>query len=790
MVRYPAIQDRRLTTPTAQRAGSSGRGPSRRRVFIEWALTAALAASIVTYMVVNETLDRADTAIYDALMQLGQREPLDDIVIIAIDNPSLQALGRWPWPRALHSDLLNTLAEAKPKAVAYDVLFVEPDADPAADLNLAAAMKAAGPVYLPLLIDVPGPNGAAALAIEPAGPLKLAAAGVGQVNLHFDRDGAARSVFIGESDGERRWLHLMELMRRGALGLPPPSPAETVPEHGSDQALMRDGRMLIPFAGPPGHFRTVSFVDVVRGEVPEAVFHNRLVLIGATGEGLGDRYPTPLTSATEVMSGVELQANILDALLTGRAISPAHMGWVLALSLLPLAVLMAGLLRLRPRANMVLGLVLIAATLALSAVLLLLLRVWAPPAAAIAGLALVYPIWSWRRLEAASAYMVDELDALAREPHILPQPTLKAPPLADDVIGRQVALMQQAVRNMRDLRRFMSDTLDGLPDPTLVADADGGVLIANDAAEHLFARLGQPTPVGRRMEEVIGVFNASSAENGESDGEVEAPDGATYHMRYRAFSDSTGAFTGWITRFTDITAMKTATRQREQVLELLSHDMRSPQASILALLAEDRGQGISQPTVQRVEGYARRTLALADNFVNLARAESERYALEVVNLSDILLDAIDDLWPQSRAKSIEVHAEGGDEEHLVMADRTLMTRALINLIDNAIKYSEPKTRIDCQVATLGVGPEAKVVCTVRDQGLGMSPSGLAHLFERFQRVIPAGGRQVSGVGLGLTFVQTVVLRHGGQITCDSVLDQGSCFTVTLPLADLDEAASA
>lgn len=758
-------------------------------MFIEWALTAALAASIVTYMVVNETLDRADTAIYDALMQLGQREPLDDIVIIAIDNPSLQALGRWPWPRALHSDLLNTLAKAKPKAVAYDVLFVEPDADPQADLNLAAAMKAAGPVYLPLLIDVPGPNGAAALAIEPAGPLKLAAAGVGQVNLHFDRDGAARSVFIGESDGERRWLHLMELMRRGALGLAPPGAAETVPEHGSDQALMRDGRMLIPFAGPPGHFRTVSFVDVVRGEVPEAVFHNRLVLIGATGEGLGDRYPTPLTSETEVMSGVELQANILDAMLTGRAISPAHTGWVLALSLLPLAVLMAGLLRLRPRANMVLGLVLIAATLALSAVLLLLLRVWAPPAAAIAGLALVYPIWSWRRLEAASAYMVDELDALAREPHILPEPTLKAPPLADDVIGRQVALMQQAVRNMRDLRRFMSDTLDGLPDPTLVADADGGVLIANDAAEHLFARLGQPTPVGRRMEEVIGAFSVPAAENGETDGEVEAPDGATYHMRYRAFSDSTGAFTGWITRFTDITAMKTAARQREQVLELLSHDMRSPQASILALLAEDRGQGISQPTVQRVEGYARRTLALADNFVNLARAESERYALEVVNLSDILLDAIDDLWPQSRAKSIEVHAEGGDEEHLVMADRTLMTRALINLIDNAIKYSDPKTRIDCQVATLGEGAEAKVVCTVRDHGRGMSPDSLAHLFERFQRVIPAGGRQVSGVGLGLTFVQTVVLRHGGQITCDSVPDQGSCFTVTLPLADPDDAAS-
>ena len=759
-------------------------------MFIEWALTAVLAASVVGYMVVNETLDRADTAIYDALMQLGQRPPLDDIVIIAIDNPSLQTLGRWPWPRTLHADLLNTLAQAKPKAIAYDVLFVEPDTDPRADIALAGAMKAAGPVFLPLLIEVPGPDGAAAEAMEPAGPLREAAAGIGQVNLHFDRDGVARSIFIGESGGERRWLHLMELMRRQALGLNIP----TVPPGSGEfpsalETLTRDGRMLIPFAGPPGHFRTISFADVVRGEVPPEVFKGRLVLIGATGEGLGDRYPTPLTSETEVMSGVELQANILDALLTGRVITPAAVGWVLALSLIPLAVLMAGLLRLRPRANMVLGLALIAATLATCAALLLVLRIWAPPAAAVAGLALVYPIWSWRRLEAASAYMVDELGALAQEPSILPQPVLSASHAPDDVIGRQVALMHQAVRNLRDLRRFMSDSLDGLPDATLVADADGHILIANTAAQSLFARLAAPNPVGRAMGQMIEVFDFPTADQGGVEGEVEAPDGATYHLRFSAFADSTGAFTGWIARFTDITAMKTATRQREQVLELLSHDMRSPQASILALLAEDQGDGISPATVQRVEAYARRTLALADNFVNLARAESERYTLETLNFSDILLDAIDDLWPQSRARAIEVQAEGCEIEHLVLADRTLLTRALINLIDNALKYSEPNTRVECRVANEGEGEDATVICTIQDQGRGMSPESLAHLFERFQRSTPTGGRQVSGVGLGLTFVQTVILRHGGQISCDSALGEGTRFTLTLPRAAPDEASA-
>ena len=125
----------------------------------------------------------------------------------------------------------------------------------------------------------------------------------------------------------------------------------------------------------------------------------------------------------------------------------------------------------------------------------------------------------------------------------------------------------------------------------------------------------------------------------------------------------------------------------------------------------------------------------------------------------------------------------------MLADRTLLTRALINLIDNALKYSEPNTRVECRIANLGEGSEATVVCTIQDQGRGMSPESLAHLFERFQRSTPTGGRQVSGVGLGLTFVQTVILRHGGQISCDSVLGKGTCFTLTLPRAAPDEASA-
>lgn len=754
---------------------------------MEWALASLLAAAAVCYFVAGQTLARPDALVYDGLMSLAQRAPSDDIVIVAIDNESLRGLGRWPWPRARHAELLDRLAEARPKAIAYDVLFVEPDATPGADQDLARAVAAASPVFLPLLIEVPGRDGAGARAVEPAGPLAAAAAGTGQVNLDFDPDGVVRAVYLAESVGQERWPHLMELMRRQALGLGPPTPpAKGAPAAGMD--LKREERMLIPFAGPPGHFRTAPFIDVLRGQVPAEFFRDKLVLVGATGDGLGDRYPTPLTSATEVMSGVELQANILDALLTGREVRPLSKPWLAVLSLVPLAVLMAGLLRLRPRANMVLGVALILVCLGTSAGLLAWAHLWAAPSAAIAGLVLVYPLWSWRRLEAANAYMIGELEAQRLEPALLPRPPAERGEDGGDAIGRQVGLLRQAIRETRDLRRFMSNTLDGLPDATLVIAADGTVLIANHAAQRLFARFRDRPPVGQRFADLAEDFRAADgaerlADPGASDieGEVGTPDGATFHARYLPFSDSEGAFNGWIARFTDISAMKSAARQREELLQLLSHDMRSPQTSILALLSQARGAGISQETAQRVERYARHTLALADNFVNLARAESENYALEEIDLSHLLVDAVDDLWPQSRAKSITVETTGADQEYVVMADRTLMTRALVNLLDNAIKFSEAGSRIACGLAPGADG--AQVVCTIRDQGRGMSPETLARLFERFHRASSGAERPVEGTGLGLSFVRAVLLRHGGRIDCASTPGEGTTFTLTLPLAE-------
>lgn len=747
-----------------------------------------MSTAVVAFLAVERVTARPDNLIYDGLSKLAVRPPVDDIVIVAIDNRSVGALGRWPWPRIQHEALLRRLAEARPKAIAYDVLFVDPDRDPKVDGALAAAVRAAAPVFLPLTFDVPGENGAPFQTVLPVRPLREAAAGIGQVNIEFDPDGVVRRAFLAEGDGTRTWPHLMELLHAAARGGPSRPYASQVDQAApSPIGLVRDKPMLIPFAGPPGHFRTISAVDVIRGETPAAFLRGKLVLVGSTADGLGDRYATPLSGGTEIMPGVELQANLLDALLADRVIRSVGPVWTALFSLAPLWLLLAGFLGLRPRANMLLGAGLVAVVLAATAALFLLGRIWAPPTAALAGLLIVYPLWSWRRLEASSAYMIQELHQFAQEPDLLSSLGAGGGGPPGDVIARQVDLMRSAIGRARDLRRFVNDTLQGLPDATLVTGLDEHVLIANREADQLFATLADGAPVGRSLAELTSTFapveddGERSPETTETDADIEmtARDGRAFNVRRTAVQDAGSDRVGWIIRFTDVTALKAAGRQREEILQLLTHDMRSPQVSILALL-DGAGEEAAPPKLaERIAGYARRTLALADNFVHLARAETEHYVLEPVDLGDLLLDAVDDLWPQSSARRIEVTTRGGDEERLVLADRSLLTRALINLVDNAIKYTEPGGFVRCGLDLDPAGDA--VVCTIADSGRGMSSEQLSHLFERFQRAPSAGQPHIDGVGLGLAFVHAVILRHGGAITCESRPGRGTTFTVTLPL---------
>jgi signal transduction histidine kinase len=111
-----------------------------------------------------------------------------------------------------------------------------------------------------------------------------------------------------------------------------------------------------------------------------------------------------------------------------------------------------------------------------------------------------------------------------------------------------------------------------------------------------------------------------------------------------------------------------------------------------------------------------------------------------------------------------------------------MTRALVNILNNAVKYSPPQTRILCTIR-LAERPEPRVICAIRDEGYGIPHEDQANLFTPFRRFHTGQRPEVSGAGLGMVFVKTVVTRHGGDVHVESEPGKGTTLTMALPALD-------
>jgi CHASE2 domain-containing sensor protein/signal transduction histidine kinase len=808
------------------------------RFLVEWVSVGCLGIVVILLASLGRLSASVDLLVYDHFLSAHAQPSLPDIVVIEIDNASIAQLGRWPWPRSVHEKLLEQIAAAKPAAVVYDVLFTEANPE---DARLAHAL-ALSPTYLPVLLTAPDASGRRVV-VKPVAPLAQAAAGLGHINFEVDSDGIVRSVAQFQGDAASRWPQLMvtvaDAIERGALRLSGQNQRPQRPQHASpadaatDLAARDDGgedRFLIPFGPNAQNYTKLSFASVLAGDVPADRLRGRIVVIGVTASGLYDRFATPVSGELGPLPGVYIHANVLDTLLTGREIQPAGRWMVSAVSLLPLAVLLAGFLVLSPRRSLLLTVGLVLLSAAASAGWLYGVRLWLSPVPAMVGVVVVYPIWNWRRLEMTMAYLREELQRLADEPHLLPETPQRRREFSGDVLEQHMALMAQAAQRVQDMKRFVWDSLDSMPEPILVSDVQGVVLIANHAAKAHFARLGAPLPEGRPMQAVLGGLTlvktidgdaASDAEHNQyahthwpalldpargefaalmSQGvEVRDANGRDHLLRYATCTNAQGETTGWIAGLVDVSALHAAERQREDALRLLSHDMRSPQASILALVEIERARtepALARDLLGRIERYAQRALTLADDFVQLARAESQAYVLEPVSLAELIIDASDEVWPQAHAKRITVQTDPGGDPHAgdedqdgqwICVDRSLMTRALVNILNNAVKYSPPDTRIVCRVGSaapaIAPGAARRVSCTIRDQGYGIPKEQQAGLFERFRRFHASERPEVGGTGLGMAFVKTVVTRHGGDVEVNSAPGEGTAFTIWLPALD-------
>lgn len=722
-----------------------------RRFAAEWWRVATAATLLVGAASFSTLLKPLDNQLYDWTISARRTAPSSDIVLVEIDPASLNELGRWPWPRDIHAQFLERLAPVRPRAVGYDVLFLEPESG---DRRLSEALRGVGKVVLPSLPvdargDVLGPS-----RLQPlAGDLERSVAAVGTAELTLDMDGRIRRA-----------------CRRGSEPGAPAPMIGLLARQASAAGQEGPRCFLIDYV-PSDHFLRISFAALLKGRVPADALRDRIVLVGLTAEGLGDLHAVPGT-AGGLLSGIEVQANALNTLLQSSD-GQAAPAWVTFLaSLVPLSLFLFSLRSLRTRRNLVIFAA-IAGVYAGAALLLFLAgRIWLSPLPALLGLLAAYTLWGWRRLAVIGSFLVSQTSALRAEPGLLSDgQTAKG-----DALNAEASQLHGLIDQLRRLRAFAADIVRFQPDALMVVEADGRVSLGNDAARRLFGKEVEAAAFDLILHELGSV----TVREGRSTVETK--------NRTLMISEARIAEDRRIVRLADVTAVQQAAAEREETLQFLSHDLRAPSAGILTLLDKHALSGGGEPSaalLERVRAYARHGLTLADDFVRLGRSRGRPLDKRPVDMRDVAREALDMVWAKAIDRSVSTRDVMPDDRELwVMGDRAMLVRAALNLLDNAVKFAPKGAEIQ-----YGVHLVDRDVCLfVSGPSPEMPPARAANPFALF-----ADGRDTdsdASVGLGLALVEATAARHAGRAIYRYKPGYGATFTLCIPVAPTEEAEPA
>ncbi|MGI9295955.1 MAG: sensor histidine kinase [Pseudomonadales bacterium] len=211
-------------------------------------------------------------------------------------------------------------------------------------------------------------------------------------------------------------------------------------------------------------------------------------------------------------------------------------------------------------------------------------------------------------------------------------------------------------------------------------------------------------------------------------------------------------------------------------LNFVSHDLRSPLVSILALVEQ-----ASRPdSLQRIKLYTERALAYTEGFLQLARAQSEHFALYECDMHAIANNAREHVFELAARKQITLQMKHCKQAAWVLGNADLLERILINLLDNAIKYSPEGAVVETRLAVAN----DRILLFVTDPGIGIPAKDIPTLFEQFRRGSSRDSLAQKGAGLGLRFVAVTLQRHHGTVRVNSALGRGSEFVLSLPCMEL------
>ncbi len=400
------------------------------------------------------------------------------------------------------------------------------------------------------------------------------------------------------------------------------------------------------------------------------------------------------------------------------------------------------------------------------------------------GIPLAWGLTRWlrRRLDVVTT------SALEGDPSLRPWDLWEWHALAKR-LGDYVSQQRREMEVLQGIAREHQAVLEHLPDGLLFVTPAGRVAKHNPAAARLL-RLSGPLAEGLSIREclrkpeflswvedllslkrppVLSLHNDDPEQHLEIRGtELKGPDQRVH---------------GFLLIIRDMTRTWAADRVRRDFVANVSHELRTPLTSIKGFLETLLDGALDDPPqanrfVKIIHDQTERLERIVNDLLILARLEGEHeqpITREPVRVEELVLCLVDACRFQAEQRKMRFHWEVPGDLTIRVNSR-LLHQALVNLLDNAIKYSDPNK----EIRILARVEEKEIIFEVQDQGWGIEARHLPRIFERFYRVDPSRSRQLGGTGLGLAIVKHVAQIHGGRVTVESRVGRGTTFRIHLP----------
>ncbi|TFH25397.1 MAG: HAMP domain-containing protein [Myxococcales bacterium] len=359
-------------------------------------------------------------------------------------------------------------------------------------------------------------------------------------------------------------------------------------------------------------------------------------------------------------------------------------------------------------------------------------------------------------------------------------------------MNRMAAQLDDRIRAVREQRNEREAVLAGMVEAVLAVDRNEQVTTINTAACALFG-VSEQESLGRSVQEIardseLQSFVATALRSGralESDLELHGDERRNLQAHGAPLRDARGQQIGAVIVLNDVTRLRRLESIRRDFVANVSHELKTPITCIKGFIETLSEGAIDDPTAARrflaiVGRQADRLSAIIEDLLDLSRIEQEgelgTVPVTLDRIGDILAGALEVCRLKADAKSIALELEC-DPAIEVRVSAPLLEQAVVNLVDNAVKYSDPgasvSVRATCDAADLRID--------VIDDGCGIESRHLPRLFERFYRVDKARSRSLGGTGLGLAIVKHIAQAHRGDVSVQSRAGEGTRFTIRIPV---------